>query len=245
MTEQEWLASADPAAMLDFLNTPASLNGRPWREWRPSEWKLRLAEKTIWSLKFCHLAEEEADLKHLVICVKDRPNRNFIEPSIRILRDIIGNPFRPVTLPAGESVPCPRCGNQRDWHDALTGDGRCFDCQGQGGFYGPSPVLTPLVRSLAEAAYQERREDGTLDPDRLLVLSDALEEAGMPTDETCCRCGGTGSLGGGRKVPASRTKLCDACGGRLQLPHPLLDHLRGPGPHYRGCWAIDLLTGRG
>jgi hypothetical protein len=23
----------------------------------------------------------------------------------------------------------------------------------------------------------------------------------------------------------------------------ILDHLRGPGPHVRGCWAIDLLTG--
>jgi hypothetical protein len=24
----------------------------------------------------------------------------------------------------------------------------------------------------------------------------------------------------------------------------LLDHLRGKGPHARGCWAVDLLTGR-
>ena len=24
----------------------------------------------------------------------------------------------------------------------------------------------------------------------------------------------------------------------------LLNHLRGPGPHYRGCWAIDLLLGK-
>jgi hypothetical protein len=24
----------------------------------------------------------------------------------------------------------------------------------------------------------------------------------------------------------------------------LLGHLRGPGPHYRGCWAVDLLSGR-
>jgi hypothetical protein len=24
----------------------------------------------------------------------------------------------------------------------------------------------------------------------------------------------------------------------------LLGHLRGPGPHVRGCWALDLLTGR-
>jgi hypothetical protein len=25
----------------------------------------------------------------------------------------------------------------------------------------------------------------------------------------------------------------------------LLDHCRGPGPHVRGCWVVDLLTGRG
>jgi hypothetical protein len=24
----------------------------------------------------------------------------------------------------------------------------------------------------------------------------------------------------------------------------LLDHLRGPGPHVRGCWAVDLLLGK-
>ena len=24
----------------------------------------------------------------------------------------------------------------------------------------------------------------------------------------------------------------------------LLDHLRGPGPHTRGCWVLDYLTGR-
>ena len=23
----------------------------------------------------------------------------------------------------------------------------------------------------------------------------------------------------------------------------LLDHLRRPGPHFRGCWALDLLRG--
>ncbi len=24
----------------------------------------------------------------------------------------------------------------------------------------------------------------------------------------------------------------------------ILDHLRGPGPHVRGCWVIDLLLGK-
>jgi hypothetical protein len=25
----------------------------------------------------------------------------------------------------------------------------------------------------------------------------------------------------------------------------LLAHLRGPGPHVRGCWAVDLILGKG
>ena len=24
----------------------------------------------------------------------------------------------------------------------------------------------------------------------------------------------------------------------------ILDHCRGPGPHVRGCWAVDLLLGK-
>jgi hypothetical protein len=66
---------------------------------------------------------------------------------------------------------------------------------------------TPLVVSLAEAAYQERLlPSGELDPQRLAVFADALEEAGA--------------------------------GGEL------LAHLRGPGPHVRGCHAVDLILGK-
>jgi hypothetical protein len=87
-----------------------------------------------------------------------------------LLRDIFGNPFRPVTL---------------------------------------SPAWqTPQVVALAQAAYDERDlPAGTLDTTRLAVLADALEEGGC-TDQT------------------------------------ILDHLRGPGPHVRGCWVVDLLLGR-
>jgi hypothetical protein len=63
-----------------------------------------------------------------------------------------------------------------------------------------------LVR-LARAAHDDRLPSGTLDPDRLAVLADALEEAGCDDEE-------------------------------------LLGHLRGPGPHVRGCHAVELLTGR-
>ena len=71
-----------------------------------------------------------------------------------------------------------------------------------------SAWLTPTVSSLAQSAYDERiMPSGELDPARLAVLSDALEEAGC--------------------VDAN-----------------ILNHLRSPGPHVRGCWAVDLLTGR-
>jgi hypothetical protein len=58
-----------------------------------------------------------------------------------LLRDIFGNPFRPVTV-------------EPSW-------------------------LTPTVVALAQAAYEERGlPSGHLDPARLAVLADALEEAG-------------------------------------------------------------------
>jgi hypothetical protein len=64
------------------------------------------------------------------------------------------------------------------------------------------------VRRLAEAAYEQRSlPEGTLEPARLAVLADALEEVG-----------------------------CDDGG--------LLEHLRSPGPHTRGCFAVDALLGR-
>jgi hypothetical protein len=70
----------------------------------------------------------------------------------------------------------------------------------------PSHYRTPTVVSLARAAYDERQlPSGELDPHRLAVLADALEEAGAPDE--------------------------------------LVSHLRGPGPHVRGCFAVDLCLG--
>jgi hypothetical protein len=68
--------------------------------------------------------------------------------------------------------------------------------------------LTPPAAPLALAAYDERSlPEGTLDPQLLAVLADALEDAGC-TDAA------------------------------------ILGHLRGPGPHVRGCWALDLILGK-
>jgi hypothetical protein len=64
-----------------------------------------------------------------------------------------------------------------------------------------------VVRELAWAAYDERLPEGMLNPARLAVLADALEDTGC-TDAD------------------------------------LLGHLRGPGPHVRGCRAVDPILGK-
>jgi hypothetical protein len=90
-----------------------------------------------------------------------------------LLRDIVGNPFRPVRIDPA-------------W---LSRD---------------SGLIPKLVQAIHD---QWEFPSGHLDPARLAVLADALEEAG-----------------------------CDNA--------DLLNHLRGPGPHVRGCWAVDLLLGK-
>jgi hypothetical protein len=80
-----------------------------------------------------------------------------------LVRDIFGNPFRPVTLDPA-------------W-------------------------LTPKVKTLAQAIYNNRAFE------RLPELADALAEAGCSNPD-------------------------------------ILSHCRGPGPHVRGCWVVDLVLGK-
>jgi hypothetical protein len=94
-------------------------------------------------------------------------------PLADLLRDIIGNPLRPLAVDPAWLA----------WQDST-------------------------VHRLAQGAYEEGRSPaGWLDPARLAILADALEEAGC-TDAD------------------------------------LLSHLRGSGPHVRGCWVLDLLLGK-
>jgi hypothetical protein len=76
----------------------------------------------------------------------------------------------------------------------------------------PAPLgdccRTPTAVWLARAVYEERLLPyGQLDPARLAVLADALEEAAADDE--------------------------------------VIAHLRGPGPHVRGCFVLDALLGNG
>ncbi len=116
--------------------------------------------------------------------------------SAHILRDIVGNPFRPASL-------------------ADTG----ID----------SNEAAMLLCDLALAAYDRRLPGGALDPFRLALLADALEEAG---------CDDRAVLNGLRGLApcAHDAGPCDDCGGSGWRPSPV--------PRYRGFWPLDLVLGR-
>ena len=154
-----------------------------------------------------------------------------------LVREIVGNPFRK-SYPMWDKL---RSGDVVPRASALS-------------------VLTPTVLSLAQAAYEERMttqcygcivadnvhqvgvcsacdgagriDNGHLDPHRLGVLADALEEAGCE-DQHCPHC--VGGVWG--EYESGEVIQCNC------RHTALLSHLRGPGPHVRGCWALDLILG--
>ena len=147
-----------------------------------------------------------------------------------LLREVCGNPWRRVVLPVRHREGCDA---DPDSPERAYSSCRC-----------PCPYLTPQALDLAAAAYRERGADGALDHFRLAVLADALEEASC-TDETMLRhlrgwerCGGCERLG---LLPLPRLR-------QAYVPCPHCDRtgwVRKAAPCVRGCWATDLLTGRG
>ena len=81
------------------------------------------------------------------------PSGPLWQPRADLFREILGNPFRPVQA----------------W--VKNGDRKM-----------PAPWLTPLVLDLARAARNSANpaNHNCLDPDALLILADALEEAQAP-----------------------------------------------------------------
>ena len=229
MTEQQWLEVPHPKGLLNFLRTVGLLPER----------KLRLfaagVSHRVWALltddlfrraieEAERLAGESADAAQWrailgevdddyggidsvleVVYVLTKPPSAFdyrkaanISSQVAYYRGRAAFPDEDFDLGASSVRE-----SEAETHAALV---RCVF----GNPFRPTPLdpawLTPDVLALARAAYDERLlPSGELDPVRLAVLSDALEEAG------CAEA--------------------------------ILDHLRSPTPHTRGCWPLDLCLG--
>ena len=190
-----------------------------------------------------------------------------------ILRDIAGNVHRPVT-PQWKCVSCGGSNRQQFSGGAGCGDCyprqgfgmeraetwltptvvsiakaayqerrrkmHCRRCSGEG-----CSAHGMAYGGCAAGEGYEWKEDGTLDPDRLAILADALEDAGCTEASILNHLRGLvpcGCSNGFRDLPregkSTLVKTCRKCKGTgwITPSEPLR--------HWRGCWVIDLLTGR-
>jgi hypothetical protein len=208
MTEAEWLKCTDPGAMFEPL---VAARGTP------SGRKLRLflaaCHRRVWNV----FSSPDREVLQAIEQYADGLI-TFAEMDAVYLKASYGD----VHAPADEEWE-----PEGLWYDALAVSEQVGDMQGEQVaqvavvrelFGNPFRPVTadPAWRSwdggalarLAQAAYDDRQlPQGALNPTRLAVLADALEDAGC-TDAA------------------------------------MLSHLRGPGPHVRGCWAVDLILGK-
>ncbi len=267
MTEAEWLACDDPQRMLWFLSGTGDTSRNDVTHRVPDRAvscqnglscqsrQLRVSDRKmhLWACAYCRLAwdqersnpavevaeryadcttrEELASTDQVATWAEAFPAMWVAYSSVNrlmlgqmrwrpvpsaiqaaLLRDIAGNPWRPVR------------GHTR-------GVGRVYD---------PAWLGDATVVALARAAYEERLGNGLLDPLRLAVLSDALEENGcdsaellyhLRNRERCQECGLPGAEQSGWCATCDRHagKVCWVPARRL---------------HVRGCWALDLILGK-
>lgn len=258
MTEADWLASTDAAAMIATLPQPVSarklrlfacgccravwpqltdprsraavLVAERFADGEATEGELRAAWRPAWDAATLLGGRHGLDSPAYIAAwyaaatlasdaaTAARQASPVLPPAAQadLLRCLWGNPFRPVDTAPMYRPPL--------WH--ASDDAR----------------LT--VFALAKAAYDERLPSGLLDPARLAVLADALEDAGCgeaallshlrETERVCGRCGGTGFLFGQYDEPQGRSKRCPDCGGIGRVP----------AVRVRGDWAVDLILGK-
>ncbi len=252
MTEQEWAVSEDPAAMLVQATQTLS-----WKGPRPSDRKLRLFACACCRLRGSPSSEVDGyeefgapgEIGEFPLAdaawaaewarpmIHPRPRTPAPAQKSAILRDLVGNPFRPVALPPGVLTPQVQVLAQAAYE---CRERQCC-CWGVGTDGQPRPAF-----ACDRCRGTGKLDDGTLDHLRLAVLSDALEEAGLGGEFDCGACNGLGYIGKSTSSPAGkdRSKPCPAGCKFGILPHPILAHLRDGGIHVRGCWAVDLVLGK-
>ena len=221
MTEAEWLGRDKPANMLTFLRE--EMAGR-----EDARRKIRL-----WAAACC---------RQLWHWFTNPRSRKLVEASERYadgeadFRDLKAawDAHGYAVGPEAWGVRLARSASHRDiWQGALESW---------------AALKAPAVPGNREPALGERAQAGLFrevfgNPFRRVVIAPAWR---APTVAALAR-----GAYDERRLPSGElgldrlAVLADALEEAGCTDADILDHLRGPGPHVRGCWAVDLLLGKG
>jgi hypothetical protein len=172
-----------------------------------------------------------------------------------LLREIVGNPFRPASLPGGPEGVCPECRGSGVYESIILRPGSAYPCgfcdgSGTDGEPGPCPWLTPTAVHIARAIYADR------DFAALTVLADVIEEAGCKAEDMLMHLRGKDPCPAclGSRFVTETVHVPDPPYMRRMIPHfedrdttCLRCGVTGwvdAGPHVRGCWALNLILGK-
>lgn len=256
MGEHEWLTSEDPAAMLRYLKEEfVGYPFIPYPEKGEQRWVPRQQplisdrQKRMWV--FAMRSEESlarqkegrlpvrwfdtelTDLAELDGCAMNwasgTDSRIWVPMAYRahLLREIVGNPFRPVRL----GFQCERCcgtGIQAAglWNCATgkrdSEPGVCTSCSGLGQL---CSWLTPTVKQLAQAIYDGKKCDSCECERGWIEDTGGVTPWGEPIEEwfPCPACNGTGRLDCWDDMPI----LADALEESGCTDEEILHHCRG------------------
>lgn len=235
MTESEWLYSQDVVKMLHtagntlsqrklYLFISACVLQEPYL----------LHEELYSKLVFtCKNTSVDSVLELLCFIKQNKENKETYAPGATqadLLRDIVGNPFRPVR--------CRQTGNLLNTDTVnIRTDNSLSGCD--------CSRFTPKIISLADKVYTSYKSiNGYLNTHILTEIADALQQEGYTQNSGKTAeqvISARGSVKGCCDKNADN-KACDCLD--KAVPSDLIAHLRSPGPHVMGCWAIDTILAR-
>jgi hypothetical protein len=237
MTEQEWLASTDEKAMLTFLRGKAS--DRKFRLFAcaccRSIWDLFEEDSSRDAVK---LAERYADGKATTAACR----------RAAALADDSADDI-PSSRVARNAADPDNSGEENAFHCAIDTAEEAAEVRGDFGECEAAAAGSDSFQGLRRAYLAERAAQLALlrdcfgNPFRRQALSLTVLTATVRS--LALKAYQQRRLPSGHFDPARLAVLADALEDAGCADADILAHLRSPGPHVRGCWALDLLVDKG
>lgn len=242
MTESEWLLCQNPWPMLERLANELSSGAATYHlSNRKAELYILASHRAVWS-QLCEedrsmIEEAEQFVEEVVVSNSHLGRVRAIQAEVDtdvanytptlcvqacLVRELFGNPYRPVTVPR-ERVPCPECSR---W------EGK--------GYHGDGPVegLSSAERARRACSMCNPRDSRTASERGWIKGSCCwlTKDVRDLIRHACAKRQPDGTLD-----PLVLAVLADALEEAGAEDEQVLSHLREPGPHFRGCWCLDLL----